>query len=135
MSHFIRIRTQIKEREHLVQALRDLHLQFQEGQNLVVRGYEGNRATAEVVVNSGSAYDIGFRRQGSEVEGEDFEVVADWWGVENNTPIRQRSFLEQVNHRYAYNLIKEQAREQYLIVEEEQTLENGDVVILLSERG
>ena len=130
MSHFVRIRTQIREREHLAQALRDLHYQFQEGRNLVVRGWQGNRETAEVVVNTGSNYDIGFRRQ-----AEEFEVVADWWGVENNTPIRQRSFLEQVGQRYSYNLVKEQAREQYLIVEEEQELANGDVVILLSERG
>jgi hypothetical protein len=130
VSHFVKIRTQIREREHLAQALRDLHYEFQEGRNLVVRGWQGNRETAEVVVNTGSNYDIGFRRQ-----AEEFEVVADWWGVENNTPIRQRSFLERVGQRYSYNLVKEQAREQYLIVEEEQELANGDVVIVLSERG
>ena len=61
MSHFVRIRTQIREQEHLVQALRDLHYQFQEGQNLVVNGFLGNKETAEVVVNTGSKYDIGFR--------------------------------------------------------------------------
>lgn len=130
MSHFARIQTQIREREHLVQALRDLHYQFQEGQNLVVRGYQGNQEHAEVVVNTGSAYDIGFQRK-----AEQFEVVADWWGVQGNTQIRQEAFVQQVNRQYAYNLIKDQAREQNLIVEEEQQLENGDVVILLSERG
>jgi len=130
MSHFIRIRTQMREREHLIQALRDLHYQFQEGQGLVVCGWQGNRETADVVVNTGSAYDIGFRRQ-----AENYEVVADWWGVENNTRIRQQSFLEQVNQRYAYNLVKAQAYEQDLVVEEELELENGDVVLLLSERG
>ena len=130
MSHFVRIRTQIREREHLVQALRDLHHQFQEGENLVVRGYSGNRERAEVVVNTGSQYDIGFKRQAQE-----YEVVADWWGVEGNTSIRQEPFIQQVNRQYAYNLIRDQAHEQNLIVEEEQQLENGDVVILLSERG
>lgn len=130
MSHFVKIRTQIREREHLVQALRDLHYQFQEGQNIVVRGYAGNRETADVVVNTGSKYDVGFRRQ-----AEEFEVVADWWGVETSTQVRQRSFLESVNQRYSYNMVKEQAREQYLVVEEEQELENGDIVLLLSERG
>ncbi len=130
MSHFIRIKTQIREREHLTQALRDLHYQFQEGENLVVNGFADNRETAQVVINTGSKYDIGFRRQEDE-----YEVVADWWGVELKTPIRQKTFVEQVNHQYAYNLIHEQAREQNLIVEEEQQLENGDVVIILSERG
>jgi hypothetical protein len=130
MSHFQSIRTQVREQEHLVQALRDLHYQFQEGENLVVRGYAGNRETAQVVVNTGSDYDIGFQHK-----ADQYEVVADWWGVERSSPIRQQAFIQQVNRQYAYNLIRDQAREQNLIVEEEQTLENGDVVILLSERG
>ncbi len=130
MSHFVRIRTQIRERPHLVQALRDLHYQFQEGESLVVRGYAGNRERAEVVVSTGSQYDTGFQRQ-----GEAYEVVADWWGVHGNSSIRQESFLQEVNRQYAYNLIREQAREQCLIVEEEERLPNGDVVIILSERG
>lgn len=130
MSHFLKIRTEIREQEHLVQALRDLHYQFQEGENLVVRGYAGNRETAQVVVDTASQYDIGFQRK-----ADNFEVVADWWGVERNSPIRQQAFIQQVNRQYAYNLIREQAREQNLIVEEEQSLENGDVVIILSERG
>jgi hypothetical protein len=130
MSHFVKVRTQIREREHLVQALRDLHYQFQEGQNLTVRGWSGNTEKAEIVVDAGSKYDIGFRRTAGE-----YEVIADWWGVENYTQIRQRSFLQQINRQYAYNLIYDQAREQNLIVEEEETLENGDIVIVLSERG
>lgn len=130
MSHFQRIRTQIREREHLVQALRDLHYQFQEGENLQVRGWAGSTETAEIVVNTGSRYDIGFRRQ-----AQQYEVVADWWGVEGNTQIRQQQFMQEVHRQYAYNLIRDQARVQNLIIEEEQTLENGDVVVILSERG
>jgi len=130
MSHFVKIRTQIREREHLVQALRDLHCQYREGANLVVRGYAGNREHAEVVVDTGSAYDIGFQRKGQE-----YEVVADWWGVQGNTAIRQEAFVQQINRQYAYHVIHDQAREQNLIVEMEETLANGDVVIVLSERG
>lgn len=130
MSHFVRIQTQIREREHLVQALRDLHHQFREGENLVVRGYAGTRETAQIVVDTGCDYDIGFRRTAQE-----YEVVADWWGVEGNSPIRQEPFIQQINRQYAYNLIQEQAREQNLMVEEEETLANGDLVIILSERG
>ena len=130
MSHFVRVRTQIREREHLVQALRDLHYQFQEGEQLTVRGYAGNSERAEVVVDTGTRYDIGFCRQ------EDaYAVVADWWGVQGNSKIRQDDFIQQVNRQYAYNVIREQAREQNLIVQEERNLENGDLVIVLTERG
>jgi hypothetical protein len=130
MSHFVRIQTQIREREHLVQALRDLHYRFQEGENLLVRGYAGNQERAEVVVDTGSRYDIGFQRK-----TEQYEIVADWWGVQGNTAIRQEAFVQDVSRQYSYNLVKDQVREQNLILEEEQTLENGDVVLLLSERG
>ncbi|MFB3788409.1 MAG: DUF1257 domain-containing protein [bacterium] len=130
MSHFVRIKTQIREREILVQSLRDLYYRFQEGQNLVIRGYQQNREQAEILVNTGSQYDIGFRRTAQE-----YEIVADWWGVQGNTAIRQEEFVQQVNRQYSYNLIHNQAREQNLIVEEEKTLENGDVVLILSERG
>lgn len=130
MSHFLRIRTQIREREHLVSALRDLHHKFREGENLLVRGFAGNKETAEVVVDTGCNYDIGFQRK-----ADQYEVVADWWGVERGSPIRQLSFIQDVNRQYAYNLIRVQAREQNLVIEEEERLPNGDVVILLSERG
>jgi len=130
MSHFLRIRTQMRERDHMVQALRDLHHQFREGENLVVRGYSDSRETAQIVVDTGCNYDIGFRRTAQE-----YEVVADWWGVEKNSPIRQEQFMQQINRQYSYNLIHEQAREQNLLIEEEETLANGDIVIILSERG
>jgi hypothetical protein len=132
MSHFLKIRTQIREREHLVQALRELHYDCQVGENLVVRGYSGNRENAEVLVNTGSQYDIGFQRQG---QGQEFECVADWWGVQGNTRLRQQDFIQQVNRQYAYNIIRAQAQEQYLVMEEEERLPNGDTIIVLSERG
>ena len=138
MSHFLRIRTEIRERRHLVQALRDLHYRFQEGENLVIRGYAGNQERGEVVVDTGCKYDIGFRRS-----GEMYEAVADWdWGIRrecklqvNGQPLQQGNFLAQIQRQYAYNIIRDQVQEQNLVIEEERTLENGAVVITLSERG
>jgi len=130
MSHFLRIKTQIRERAPLVQALRDLHHQFQEGQDLTVRGFVGAKTTADIVVDTGCNYDIGFQRKNQE-----YEIVADWWGVQRGGQrIQQDTFVQQVSRQYAYLVVREQAREQNLIVEDERTLENGDVVITLSER-
>lgn len=132
MSHFVKIRTQLREKEILEQALRDLNHRFRsaQGNELVVRGYSGNREQAEVVVDTGSAYDIGFQRQ-----GDAYEVVADWWGVQKDTALRQESFVQQVSRQYAYNVVREQAQEQDLVWEQETVRENGDMVIVLSERG
>ncbi|MBN1610349.1 MAG: DUF1257 domain-containing protein [Polyangiaceae bacterium] len=132
MSHFVKIRTEIRERQLLLQALSELHHSFRsaETNELTVRGYAGNRERAEVVMETGSNYDIGFQRQ-----EDHYEIVADWWGVEGNTRLRQQSFCQELNRQYGYDVVREQAREQDLVWEEERILENGDRVIVLSERG
>ena len=84
MSHFQRVRLQIREQEHLTQALRDLHYKFQEGEKLPVRGYAGNKDHAQVVVETGCDYDIGFQQH-----ADVFECVADWWGVQRGSKIRE----------------------------------------------
>ena len=61
--------------------------------------------------------------------------MADWWGVERGSSIKQQSFLQQINQQYAYRVVLEEAKEKDMIVEEDEVLENGDRVILLSERG
>ena len=128
MSHFLRVQTQIREQEMLAAALRDLHYQFQEGESLVVRGYAGNTEHAQVVVDTGSQYDIGFKQS-----GQVYEVVADWWGVQGNSSIRQDSFIRQVNQQYAFNVVRDQAEEDYLIIERDEVNEQGEREIILVE--
>ena len=129
MSHFVRIKTQLRERDHVVEALRALHHNFKEGENLVVRGYAGGKETAQIVVDTNTSYDIGLRR-----ESAGYEVVADWWGVERGGRIRQQSFVQELQQQYAYSIVRVKAREQNLVWEEETVQENGEIVILLAER-
>ena len=133
MSHFINIRTQIREREHLVQALRDLHYQFQaspaQTNDLVVRGYQGNRERAEVIVDTGTAYDIGFQKK-----ADNYEVCADWWGVEKGR-IKQVTFLQQLNQQYARNIVRDQFRLDDRVFEKEEQLSDGSIRITVSDRG
>ena len=49
MSHFSTVKTQLRKREPLLQALHDLGHEAREGDNLV-RGYRGQTVTAEVSV-------------------------------------------------------------------------------------
>ena len=132
MSHFVKIMTQIREKALLERTLQDLEYQYHAAESnvLPVRGYAGNQERAEVVVSTRSDYDIGFQRQ-----QDRYEIVADWWGVQKDTPLRQESFCQQINRQYAYNVLKEQAEEQDLIWEEQREEANGDLVIILSERG
>ena len=132
MSHFVTIATQIREKALLEQTLQDLNLRYQSANanTLTVRGYSGNRERAEVVVDTRSQYDIGFQRQ-----GEVYQIIADWWGVQKDTALRQDSFVQDLSQRYNYNILRDQAEREGLVWEDEKRLENGDLVIILSERG
>lgn len=129
MSHFIKIQTEIRERERLLDALRDLGVDVETGDGLLVRGDQRREERAEVVVRAAIGVDIGFRRV-----GETYEVVADWYRVEQQSQLRRERFLADLTQRYARGIVLDQAKEQNLIVEEER-LSNGDIVLVLSERG
>jgi hypothetical protein len=130
MSHFTKVQTVIREQVVLCEALRQLHHRFQEGERVLIRGYAGNTEHGQVVVNTGSQYDIGYQRQ---ADGT-FTCCADWWGVQGNTQLRQDTFLNEVNRTYANINVRRQIEEQGLILEEERVLPNGEIELLVCER-
>jgi hypothetical protein len=110
-------------------ALRDLRLAFEEGEDLPVHGDQRASERAEIVVHVTPGVDIGLR-----LKDGVYEIVADWYRIEQSSALRKTEFIDNLNRRYAYHVVLDQAKEQNLIVEEE-TQENGDIVIVLSERG
>lgn len=113
MSHFTRVKTQITDVGMLTRALTDLKYPFAE--NTLVRGYQGKNEQADVVVKPGGAYDIGFVKA---ADGS-YHIVADWWGVEKEAKLRERSFLEPVMQRYAYHkVVDEVAKQGFQVVQE-----------------
>lgn len=130
MSHFTRVQTVIRDQGLLEEALRQLNYQFQSGESVLVRGYQGNQESAQVVIDTGSDYDIGFQRQAD----QSFAVCADWWGVRNKTKLREESFLQELNRTYAHLAVKRQVMEQGLIIEEENILPNGEIELVVCER-
>jgi len=117
MSHFSTIQTKIVVKDYLKKALTDLKFNWEEG-DVEVRGYQGNRTKAEIQIETGNpGFDIGFRKQ-----GQNYEVVADWWGIKN---IKQEEFVQNVNQRYAYHAVKDQLEQQdFTFVEEEVQADN-----------
>ena len=86
MSHFTKVQTKITDFDCLKQALEDLQYTCQEGE-VRVRGWRGQWSEADLVVDTGGPYNIGFRKasQGN------YEVVADWWGVEMRQAFPRRN--------------------------------------------
>lgn len=120
MSHFTAIKVQIKNGDILQEVLQELGYQVE--QNTTVRGYRGQTTQADYVIRQNNGYDLGFRRH-----GENYEVVADFWGAK----INQNQFLNSINQKYGYKTLMQSVNEQGFNVEEEETLQDGTVKIVV----
>jgi hypothetical protein len=123
MSHFSQIKTQIRDLSSLQTALTDLGISWKAGPQ-PVRGYRGQTHTAEVVIEQGNGYDIGFSRN-----QEQYELVADlqYW----QQPLSVEGFLKQVTQRYAYNTILKETAQQGFQVAEQQQHQDGSIRLVL----
>ena len=130
MSHFTRVQTVIRDTVLLQETLRQLHHRFQAGERVPIRGYQNNTDYGQVVIDTGSTYDIGFQRQADET----YAVCTDWWGVQGNTPLREQSFLQEVTRTYAHLAVKRQVSLEGFIIEEERVLDNGEIELVVCER-
>ncbi|MDQ1239673.1 MAG: hypothetical protein QG577_1859 [Thermodesulfobacteriota bacterium] len=121
MSHFTTLKTRIVSREHLLEALHDLHMEFETGE-LEIRGYQGIKTEVEVKVKTqNSDYNIGFRKR-----GDAFEMVADWYGIKDITP---DEFLAKIAQRYAYRASMRKLLEQNFEIVSEEILSDNSIHI------
>ena len=112
MSHFTKVHTKITDLVCLKQAIADLGYTCEEGA-VEVRGYRGARERADLVIRTGSSYDVGVRKV-----GDGYELVADWWGVETGTGIPQDQFVNRLTQRYALHKVTTEAKKQGFTVAE-----------------
>ncbi len=120
MSHFTTIKVQIKNGEILNQTLQELGYQVE--YNKKIRGYAGNKTDAEYVIRQENGYDLGFRRA-----GEEYELVADFWGAK----INQQAFVNSIMQKYAHKTLMASVQEQGFNLEEEEVLEDGTVRVVV----
>ena len=120
MSHFTTIKVQIKNSEILHQVLQELGYQVE--CNAKVRGYQGNTTQSEYVIRQENGYDLGFRRA-----GENYEIIADFWGAR----INQQEFINSITQKYAHKTLMSTVQEQGFNVEEEEVLEDGTVRVVV----
>lgn len=123
MSHFSNIKTKIRNLTSLKAALDDLGIDWKSGPDLI-RGYQGQKRTADVVVEQNNNYDIGFSWNGSE-----YELVADlqYW----QQPLTVESFLRKVTQRYAYHTVINETVKQGFEVAEQQKNEDGSIRLVV----
>ena len=126
MSHFSRIKTKIKNKPELEEALLLLQYDVQEDQELKVTGAHGIKhetVTADLAIGS----DIGFRLNPMTNE---YELVADLetW----NQPISVERFLDKVNQQYARMTIHDQVKKMGFQVEEEWEMDDNSIELTVT---
>ncbi|QOV23403.1 DUF1257 domain-containing protein [Anabaenopsis elenkinii] len=120
MSHFTTIQVQIKQGEILHQVLQELGYQVE--YNTYVRGYMGDSTQAEYVIRQDNGYDLGFRQ-----EGENYELVADFWGAK----INEQDFINSITQKYAHKTLMMSLQTEGFNVEEEEVLQDGTVRVVV----
>ena len=126
MSHFSRIKTKIKNKPELEEALVLLQYDVNEDQELKVSGAHGIKhevVTADLAIGS----DVGFRLNPMTNE---YELVADLetW----NQPIPVERFLDKVNQQYARMVLHNTIKKEGFVVDEEWEMEDNSIELTVS---
>ena len=123
MSHISRIRTQMTEKDYLLKALTDLGFTYEEGEDLEVRGFGGQKTRVEIKIPLKLSYDLGLRKNAGS-----YEIVADWFGVRG---VKSQEFTQRLNQRYAYHATRGKLEKQGFNLVEEKVEETGQIRLVL----
>ena len=127
MSHFTCIKTKIKERPYLIEALQVLGHEVEENKVLVINNpshaEEHPAFLADVVIRN----DIGFRWNKNR---ETYELVAelDTWDLD--VPVQR--FIDKLTQQYAVQTIVASTQEEGFVVEEKKVSNNGSIEIFVN---
>ena len=123
MSHFSTIRTKIKNKPELIEALQLLQYDVQEDQELI---NPLNHQHEKVKVDVSIGNDIGFRLNNN---GE-YELVADiqTW----KDPVPPKRFVEKVTQQYARMTVHNQVNEMGFQVEEEWEMDDNSIELVVT---
>lgn len=120
MSHFSIVKTELRDRVALLEALRDLGHEPELGER-PVRGYRGQTVLAELALTRDDGCDIGFRWN---AESGSYELVTDLeiW----KQPIPVERFLSQITQRYAlHKVLAVSAQEGFQVSEQTSSLDGS----------
>ena len=131
MSHFTQVETKINDLVALKAALAELGMEFEEaGENQLVkvRGWKGSTLTAEARIKASKSYDIGLQM----TEEGTYKLVADWWGIEEETGQTAEKLQQVVVQCYAKHKVKAEVAKQGFTLDEEVVEADGTIRIGVS---
>jgi hypothetical protein len=131
VSHFTQVETKINDLVSLKTALAELNMEFEEAtenQLVKVRGWKGSTLTAEAKIKASKSYDIGLQL----TEDGTYKLIADWWGIEEETNQTQEQIMQKVTVCYAKHKVKAEVAKQGFTLDEEVVEADGTVRIGVS---
>ena len=126
MSHFSTVKTELRDRSALLEALRDLGHQPSEGER-PVRGYRGQTVLADLAIASDQGGDLGFRWN-AEVGSYELVTDLDLW----KQPVPVERFLAQLTQRYALRSILAASEQEGFQVSEQRQALDGSIELVVT---
>mgnify|MGYP003342081882 CR=1 FL=1 len=129
MSHFSTVKTELRDRTALIDALRDLGHSPSEGER-PVRGYRGQTVVADLTIaatDDAAASDIGFRWNAA---SGSYELVTDLdlW----RQPVPVERFLAKLTQHYALRSILAASTEEGFEVSEQRQNVDGSIELVVT---
>src|SRR5947209_13073809 len=112
------------ELEELVLALERTNA----NQLVKVRGWKGSTVTAEAKIKATKSYDIGVQL----TEEGTYKLVADWWGIEEETNEETAKIQQRIVQCYAKHKVKAEVAKQGFTLDEEQVEADGTIRLAVS---
>ena len=121
MSHFTRVKTQILEKETLIEVLKELgyHVSF----SPTLLGYRDRNTQVDFQVEACSGHYLGFKKVGNS-----YDIIADLWGIPHG-----REKISRIKQNYAKKIVVRNIKRQgYNLIEEKN--ENGNIKMVVVRR-
>ena len=127
MSHFTCIKTQIKERPYLIEALEIMGHDVQENQELVITNPDHAEDHPVVHAEVAISNDIGFRYNEETQTYDLYSAHATW-----NLNVRVERFRDKVNQQYARMLLHGTVKEEGFTVQEEWEMDDNSIELTVT---
>ena len=126
MSHFSTIKTQLKESEPLIKALKNLGYTINQEEKFV-KGYRGKFTAVDISMNLPGDTKVGFKW---DKNSNAYELVTDLdlWKFE--IPVER--FISKVTQMYAYNTIISKTKEDGYQIVEQKNKNDGSIELVLT---
>ena len=126
MSHFSTIKTQLKEAEPLIKALKNLGYTLNQEEKFI-KGYRGKFTAVDISMNLPSVTKVGFKW---DKNSNAYELVTDLdlWKFE--IPVER--FISKVTQMYAYHTIISKTNEDGYQIVEQKNKNDGSIELVLT---